>query len=275
MYERTYNSRVLKTEEKPSKKQKGRFPWKRVLIIAAIVALLVGSVVLMRAPKFQVVTVHVEGANVSDPVDISQFALNTLGGKYLWILPKTSVFLVNNDSIATAIKEVFPRLKEVEVDRDGASSLRVTVIEYPGVYLWCDDACAFMDETGTVFADAPYFSGSAYLKLYIGGREQYPFTPITVDQVAMVSTLKSRLEAIDIVPLAMKFESPHKLSIYFAHFTHEAVIYVDPNEDIDQALNTLYSGLRTESVARQYHDPNKVLQYLDVRFANKLIHKFQ
>lgn len=274
MYERTYNSRVLKTEDKKPQKRKG-FPWKSVLIASGVAVVLVGIVFLVRVPRFQVKTINVVGTNVVDPSDISQFGLNTLEGTYAWVLPKTSIFLVSNDTMANLIAKRFPRLKSVEVDRDGMNSLRVTVVEFPGVYLWCDDACAFMDEQGTVFADAPYFSGSAYLKIYIGTREQYPFVPITVAQIQMVAYLKERLEAIDIAPVSVRFDSDRRLIVGFIHHTHEAGIYFDPTEDIDQALETLYSGLRTEGVARQYHDSSKVLQYLDVRFANKLIYKFQ
>lgn len=275
MYERTYNSRVLKTDDQPSKKKKGGLRWKRILIIVGIVGVIVGIVVLIRSPKFQVRSINVVGTSVSDPVDISTFALNTLGGTYAWILPRTSVFLISPESIAEAVKEAFPRLSSVVVDRDGVDSLRVAVTEYPGVYLWCDEECSFMDETGTVFADAPYFSGSAYLKIYIGTREQFPFSPISPQQIQLIATLKERLEAIEIVPLSMRFESEHKLTVGFIHQRNHAVIYMDPSEDVETTLETLYSALRTETVARLYRDPSKRLEYLDVRFANKLIYKFQ
>lgn len=272
MYERTYNSRVLKSDTQL--KQKKRFPWKRAIIITVGVLLLVGIVVMIKTPKFQVQKVTVVGTNVVDPSDVAAFALNTLDGHYAWILPKTSIFLVSTDAVTGAVREAFPRFAEVKVDRDGVNSLRVTVVEYPGVYLWCDDECAFMDETGTVFANAPYFSGSAYLKIYIGTREQYPFHPITREQVALVATLKKQLEEIDIVPLSMSFESEHKLTVGFIHHTSHASLYVDPSEDVQTTLQTLYSALRTDTVAKLYHDPSKTLQYLDVRFANKLIYKF-
>lgn len=273
MYERTYRNRVLKTDQqKPEPK---KFPWKRVIIVTSIVVVLVGIVVLIKTPRFQVHTIAVVGTNVIDPTDVSTFAINTLDGKYLWVLPKSSVFLVSPDTVASAIKEAFPRFDTVVVDRSGMDSLRVTVTEYPGVYLWCDDDCSFMDEKGTVFADAPYFSGSAYLKLYIGTREQYPFHPITQSQVQLVAQLKKQLEAIDIIPLSIRFITDHKITIDFIHHSSHAQIYVDPSENIDTTLETLYSALRTETVAKLYHDPSKTLEYLDVRFANKLIYKFQ
>lgn len=273
MYERTYNTRVLKSDTQP--KTKKRFPWKRALSITIIMLVLVGMVIMIKTPKFQVQKVTVVGTNVVDPVDVAAFALNTLDGHYAWILPKTSIFLVSIDSVTSAVREAFPRFEQVKVDRDGVDSLRVIVAEYPGVYLWCDDECAFMDETGTVFASAPYFSGSAYLKIHIGTREQYPFYPITSEQIALVATLKKQLEEIDIIPLSMSFDSEHKLTIEFIHHTSHAVLYVDPTEDVQTTLETLYSALRTEGVARLYHDPSQILQYLDVRFANKLIYKFQ
>mgnify|MGYP000228633356 CR=1 FL=1 len=275
MYQRTYQSRVLKTDS--AKSPKRPFPWKRVSIGAAVVIVLVGFVFLIRAPRFQVKTVNVVGTNVADPLDVSQFVLGTLEGNYLWILPKSSVVLVAPPDIQTAIQAQFPRFKSVKVDRDSMSSLRVEVVEYPGVYLWCDrdDACAFMDEQGTVFADAPLFSGSAYLRIYAGERQPYPFTPVTPEQLATVHTIDQRLRATDIDPISFSFVSSHELRVYVFHGTQRVPILFDPSDDINRALNTLYTGLRTQPLARLYHDRTQVLQYLDLRFASKIVYKFQ
>jgi hypothetical protein len=156
-------------------------------------------------------------------------------------------------------------------------SLKVTVTEYTGTYLWCDstDVCSFMDDTGAVFADSPFFSGNAYLKIYSGKRAPYPFYPVTMDQIALISHIKDRLESIDIDPLLFAFSSDHLLSVVFIHNDSRTTIMFDPTEDTDQMLETLYGGLRTEPFADLYHNHSKVLQYIDLRFANKLIYKFQ
>ncbi len=276
MYERTYNNRVLKTNEEPTtKKKRGGISWKRVVLGASLVLLGALVVWMLRTPRFQVQRVQVQGVSVVDPSDVSQYTQNLLEGNYLWVFPRTSIFLVSPETLSSAIKERFSRFSSVAIDRDGMSALRVQVKEYPGVYLWCDTDCAFMDEEGTVFADAPYFSGSAYVKIYKGAREQYPFQPLTKEDLALIKTLKDSLPGIEIVPLSMHFESSHKLVIVFTHGTHQAEIYFDPSEPVQEALQTLYSGLKSEVVASQYHNANKVLRYLDVRFANKLIYKFE
>ncbi len=274
MYERTYHKTVLK-QDSNAKKQKP-FPWKLFLFIVGIVFVVVGIVLLIKLPKFQVSQIHVEGTHVADPMDVSQSVMALLQGQHLWILPKSSIFLVSTSSISHAVLQSYPRFKTIEVTRDSMHSLRVVVSEYTGLYLWCDSdqVCSFMDEQGTVFADAPYFSGNAYLKIYKGERKPYPFDPLDDQERAKIALIQDRLKAIDVEPISFLFISEHNLSVVFDHSKHDANIIFDPAKDTEAALDILYSALRTEPLSSQYRDASKVLEYLDVRFGNKVIYKF-
>ncbi len=274
MYQRTYSKTVLKNEEVPQKK---RFPWSRVIIIASVVAVIVGMVFLIRGPQLQVGRVIVEGTEVADPDEVSMFVLDMLAGTYLSILPRSSIVLISPDRLESRIRETFPRFNNVEVKRSSVDSLNVRIAEYDGIYLWCDqdEACSFMDEKGTVFADAPYFSGSAYLKIYAGARESFPFTALTDVQLVLVRTVFDRLSSIGIDPIEFRFNADHELSVIFSHNGNRAYILFDPMIDVDTSLETLYTGLRTEPLAHLYHDSTSVLQYLDARFEGKLVYKFQ
>lgn len=272
MYERTYNKTVLPQGGSPERRP---FPWKKAIIVASSVVIIIGIIFFIRASRLQVREVTVVDTHVADPIEVSQFVLNELSGHYLWILPKSSIVLVTPETLALRIKEQFPRFRAVSVDRASVHSLTVTVDEYAGTYLWCDDECSFMDEQGTVFADAPVFSGSAYLKIYNGERQPFPFQGISPKELAMIATIQERLTAIGIDPVEFRFENEHKLSVVFAHNTSEAHIFFDPMSDIEGALQALYTGLRTDPLMRLYHDRTQVLQYLDVRFDSKVVYKFQ
>ncbi len=277
MYERTYHSKVLKAD--PAKPEKKSFPWKRVIVIASVVVVLVGFVVLTRIPAWQVTNVVVNGTQVADPEEVSLFVKAPLEGNYLSLMPKASILLVHPNRIARAVHTAFPRFKEVEVDRSAMNTLSVDVEEYKGIYLWCQhgetDECSFMDELGTVFAPAPYFSGDAYLKLFVGNTAPYPFTPITTEQLALVMMLDEKLRAISIDPESFDFKSEHELSIDFIHHGRPSVMKIDPTRDMDTALEALFSALRTDPLRAQYADSSKVLEYLDLRFSNKVVYKFQ
>ena len=274
MYQRSYHERVLK-HDGPAPVP--RISWKKIIYIASGLAVAVGIIWCIKTPRFQITQVSVQGANVADPTELSQFVLDQLDGRYLYFFPKTSVILVSPDNLARAINVQYPRFRSVVVSRDSMRSLKVTVDEYSGLYLWCDgdEVCSFMDETGTVFADAPYFSGSAYLKIYKGDREAYPFSALTQDETTRITHIYEQLRAIDIDPISVSFDTPQTLRVVFVHKGARARILFDPSKDIDTQLEVLYSGLRTQPLASMYHSSTQVLEYLDVRFDNKLVYKFQ
>jgi hypothetical protein len=271
MYERTYQSRVLKSDT-PTSEQK-KFPWKRVVITLGVVTVLAGFVMLTRMPELQVQTIEVSGANVADPEEVMLYAVGLLEGSHLRLLPKKSMLLLDSDMLASRIKAQFPRFNEVVVTRDGATKLQVSVTEYQGAYLWCDEQCFFMDERGSVFAPAPYFSGNAYVKILIGVRDVLPFVPITDDQLKLVETYRSYLRDISIDPISFRFVSERQLDIAFMHRGGEAVLMVDPLHDVDTTLEALFSALRTEPLQGLYHS-GQVLRYIDLRFENKVVYKF-
>jgi hypothetical protein len=276
MYERTYHKAVLKTEEKPTKKST-RINWKMLAWIFAIVAVIVGLVFVIRMPKLQVRNINVVGANVVDPGDVTEFVNNQLQGNKLFFLPRTSIFLVPEHSLEREIKAQFPRLQTVSVSRKNFSTLTVSVTEFQGVYLWCTDAttCYFMDQNGVAFASAPYFSGSAYPKVFVGTLQALPFQAITQDQNNDIATLLDKLPALMITATEFHFVGDHELDVYFNHNGQQAMLMFDPTVDINESMNALFTGLRTDPLASEFHNPAKVLQYIDLRFTNRVVYKFQ
>ncbi len=285
MYERTYHKTVLKQEEKDVDKKNSRgkagalreWNWKLIIGIVSAVILLVGSVLLIRAPRLQVRTIEVNGAHVADPGDITEFVNSQLQGNKLFILPRSSIFLAPEHAIEKALKAQFPRLQTVEVDRKNFSTLSINVTEFQGMYLWCtaDADCYFMDQNGIAFATAPYFSGTAYPKIFNGTASTLPFQAVTADQLTMVSLLLSRLPSLGIDPAEFHFVSDHELDVDFNHDGHQAQLIFDPTSNTADALQVLFTGLRTNPLAGKFRDASQVLQYIDLRFSNRIVYKFQ
>ena len=275
MYERTYHTRVLKQDMLP--KERTAFPWKRMLWTVMFVGGLIGVVLLIRAPFLQINTVTVEGVHVVDPDTVSQYAISILEGKRLMLFPKKSTLLLSTRAIQRAVATSFPRFETVAVSRDSLHSLVVSVQEYDGVYLWCiaDTDCYFMDARGIVFASAPYFSGTAYPKVYRGEKQVIPFEPLTPDMLANVALLEGGLKQSGIVPTDYHFIGDHELDVGFVHDGKPAQLLFDPTRPVKDTLEILYSGMRAPAFAKSFHDNTKVLQYIDLRFSNKMVYKFE
>jgi cell division septal protein FtsQ len=278
MYEQNYHKTVLKTETQQTKKRRVRINWKLVAGIVSIVIVVVGIVLIIRLPKVQVRTITVVGANVVDPGDVSQFVTSTLQGYKLGVLPRSSIFLVQEHVLEQQIKNAFPRLQTVKVSRKNFSTLTVTVTEFQGIYLWCSDpmTCDFMDQNGVVFSPAPYFSGSAYPKIFVAGQHApLPFQALDANQLSIVQLLNEHLPMINIAPQEFHFVTGHELDVDFNHNGQQAQLLFDPTLDANQSLEALYAGLRTDPLATEFHDSTKMLEYIDLRFMDRVVYKFQ
>ncbi len=276
MYEKTYHKTVLKNDTKTELPQ-SRVNWKRILWIVIFVVVITGTIVLIKLPRMQVATIEVTGANVADPGDVSEFVKMQLQGKKLFFLPKTSIMLIPEHTLEKELKEQFPRFQTVSVSRKNFSTITIAVSEYQGVYLWCSDVdtCFFMDQNGVVFAPAPIYSGSAYPKIFASTVQPVPFQALNDEQNDTVTLLLAKLPAILITPTEFHFVGDHELDVIFNHDGHQSSIIFDPTTDIQAALNVLFTGLRTNPLATKFHDQAMVLQYIDLRFSNRVVYKFQ
>jgi len=278
MYERNYHGRVLE-DDKQSKPKKKTFSWKGALLITLCVILVGGFITLTQLNRLQVRTVEVEGAVSADPKDISEFVTTTLTGKWLYIFPKTSIVLLPDTTLERSIQKAFPKFETVSVTRSGSQTIAVTVTEYSGTQLWCDEVaqeCSFMSAKGVVFAPAPFFSGSAYVKIFGGEKEEYPFVPVTEKDLALTELLLLKLRAISIEPSEFHFTiRPDKLVIVYYHNGNPVQIIIDTEVEIETTLGSLFTALRTPPLSTRYRDGTSVLQYIDLRLPNKVVYKFK
>lgn len=278
MYERTYSTRVLKQDTLP--KEKRPFPWRKLLYGMGIVLFIGGAMLVLRLPVLQVQTVTVEGANVTDPESVSSFVQTVLGGNTLRIFPRANIILLSTESLEKNIHAQFPRFKEVSVERENLHTLSVTVSEYEGVYVWCSPdgdgtECFFMDERGTVFAHAPYFSGNAYVKVFVGEGATLPFKPISENDLEVLKLLHERLTQISLEPRVFTIVSPKDMRVTVSFEGEDATIYFDQSKPVLPALDALYTGMRNPQFSGHIHEEGKRLSYIDLRFSNKMVYKFE
>jgi hypothetical protein len=277
MYERTYHAKVLTQHAPVEKKRRKRFPWKRFFWWCGAFVFLVGIIFLIRLRGLQVASVSVVGTNVVDPEEISAVVWQRLEGTYLSILPRTSMFLVPTRRVESVVAQAFPRLSSVRIDRKGVRGLEVKVSEYEGEYLWCvtNDECYFMTKEGIVFAPAPFFSGDAYKKIFVRTQSPLPFEPITKPMMETLLLLLERLPLLGIEPIEFKEESEHQLEVVFLHQGRPATLILDHTRNTEAVLEDLATGLGTEPLKARFRDAGQVLEYLDARFANKIVYKFK
>jgi cell division septal protein FtsQ len=279
MYEKTYKAKVLNQSDSVVKKNKKLFSWKKVIFVVIFLGVLFGFGFLLRYHKMQVDTFNVIGTSVIGEQDVEDSVREQLVGSWLWIFPRTSVLLVNDKLIERKLKEQFSRIETISVKRTNLHSIEITIKEFDAVYLWCttvEENCYFMDKQGIVYSEAPVFSGTAYPKVFTGAPvEELPFLGISETDLSRVADLQQKLSEINIIPVAFRDVSARELQIDFLHNKTIAKLQIDRSTPTDTSLEYLFSGIRTEPLASLFRNESKVLLYIDVRFPNKVVYKFQ
>lgn len=266
---------------------------RRVFLNKALIYFLVtGTIFALLAylsglPGINILEVEVSGNNIVDMEKITAEAREKLTGKYFWLLPKTNVLFYPKEDIAEALSEKYKRLKDIDLSVQGNRVLKISVAEREPLYTWCrpdivhptsEEKCYFLDNEGYVFDEAPYFSGSVYFKFYgfDGIDTANPPGAYFADKYFKNFVLfKNNLEAMEFKPVALHLKDDGDAELFLkSSKTPEPKIIFRADADPQILIENLSAALDTEPLKTRMQKEYSKLEYLDLRFENKVYSKF-
>lgn len=275
-------SRTLRSPEKQIQHQKKQ----RILFVVAF--LCAGAFVWLviyipSLPALQIKNIIVRGNKVLTEADIKQKAEEELSGKYFHVFPERNVFLYPQKTVEENLITAFPRVASLSANLDAERILTISLIEREPSSLWCgreitevqaDDACAYLDNQGFVFAKAPHFSGNTYFEFY--GKGLLPdgdpvghnfLSPVSYRHILKV---KEGLESFHVHP-----EKIFVAEDGGAFFTEAGGYGIRFN--VDQDVSTLESNIQAVFHSSSWSNTaaGGSLEYLDFRFGNKVYYKYR
>src|SRR3989344_8676445 len=233
-------------------------------------------------PEINIHTVTVFGNTTVSEEDIRSFLDERLGGGYLNIVSRANVFLFQPKVVEADLKSSFAKIQNVEVSRDSFNSIVVTIEERKPFYLWCDEQvadknenqCYFLDIDGYAFAPAPYFSGSVYFEFYKPfSEDKNPVGTYFLPEAEFKRLIAFRNSLREVNIEAQKFKILETLD--YAFILKEGTdIFFNPKQDFDALFNNLSATFDTEQFI-QKRKRGFSLEYIDLRFDNKVYYRFQ
>lgn len=238
-------------------------------------------------PEVNITKVEVIGANVLKPSDIEEAVKSEISGKYFYLVPKRSVFFYPKKGIEAFLKKEFKRIETLDITRAGFEKLVVRLSERGERYLWCgrdlveertlDDGCYFVDSGGYVFSRAPYYSGNLFLELYgplVEGENANPVggSVLSENSFDKIITFARGLSEFGFVPIKIlaKIDGDYDISLLGG-----GKILVSNKNDLEKNTEYLKSALATDSLKTKISENRDKLDYLDLRFGNKVFFKFK
>lgn len=258
-----------------------------MFLFLAIIALLS---YLSRIQRLNISEVEIVGNKIIETEFIKKAVQKEISGKYVWLFPKANIFFYPKGKIKNELSNQFKRLKDITLSIENRKTLIISVAERIPKYTWCgalpvtnnnvQENCYFLDEEGYIFDEAPYFSGEVYFKFYgfadlnnDNPSGSYFFQPYFNKLILF----KEALENIELKPAVLYVAENGDIKIFLskvkaASFGPEIIFKKD--SDFQKIAENLKAALNTEPLKSEFKSKYASLQYIDLRFENKVYYKF-
>lgn len=239
--------------------------------------------------------VLVKGNETIASSTLASMMTESIDGVYAFLVPKDTVLFYPRETIVAQVLSVYPRVKTAEISTQDFDTLVLVVKERMPQFIWCGHSgvaketietptCYFADDSGYIFDRAPSFSNPVFFEVE---------SPL----VNEFGALRPSAQASGGSPIGnfiLSKESLKKIAIFKDRLSVAGIetraLRVLPGEDYELRIKTggkiIFNGkqnfdivLENLSAALRVSDLNKaidgvLLQYIDLRFGNKVFYKF-
>ena len=270
----------LSREEYLRKKRKRKLIRYGVVLFLIIFIISLTSYIAHRQ-NIRISKVELHGQVLVEPTDLASTALKYMEGSYFWLFPKNNFLWYPKTKLTGYLKETFKRIDTIHIERKGFDTIIVDIVERKSFAIWGDTLPGeseegkaqfyFMDSNSTIFAEAPNFSGDAYFKYYGLVETKTPIGQFYIASSTEFSEITRFVEDVRMLGLKPQYIVAKSGAEFSLVIGSGGQIYFDVKESLVKAGDNLEALLRTEALSKNISN----LDYIDLRFGNKLYYKLK
>ena len=241
--------------------------------------------------RVTITTITVSGNHIIDTSDIKNAVTADLSGRYMHLFSRSNALIYPKNKIYNDLVSLFPRIETLKIYRTGLNTLAIGLVERAGAYLYCGETipqnqndvgehCFFVNDNGYIFDKAPYFSGNVYFKYYM----KLPITGsplgsqmLPKEQFQPLVNFIEKIKDLGFDPIYMQSQENGENVLYLNHQAGgvSPTILFNMSNDLPTIFQNLRIAMDKPEFADEIHSKYDTLQYIDLRFKNKVLYKFQ
>lgn len=278
----------------PMKKVRRNKAWTRLLwTVIVLIILFIGLGLLSHLSKVVIGEVEISGTKVLHKEEVSAEVKEYLEGNVALLFARGNIFLYSKNKLSEFILNEFPRVYGVVEITRNVRVLEIKLEERQAAFTWCGDEaplynerfekrnCYFLDQTGFVFDESPYFTPGVYLAFYGGLKPDIDPVGQTLAIKNSVMSFDHMAEVLDqlklpthSVVITTDNQNEFLLDIFTNIGDYPKILFSEDMElvDIEAKINSIFSE---ESFLEQFEDNSSGLEYIDTRFSNRVFYKFR
>ncbi|MES2059679.1 MAG: hypothetical protein V4438_01475 [Patescibacteria group bacterium] len=253
----------------PATKKKSS--WRAWLVFVLILICFGMIVYAVNLPSYQIKSVAVKGAVLTDSEKVKEVAEQNISGRYFFVIPKSFVWAYPKSKIMDQIFEMIS-VSGVDISVDQDEILQINIKDRAQKYLWCgsESDCYYMDEKGIVFAKAPLLEGNIFLK-FSGLIQNDPIGQFFLppDRMQSLVSFVDGLKGLGLYAVAVNAKSSAEIHIILSSGTNLIISLEKPLDSVLSNIKILKASPDFESASGGIEK----LEYIDLRYGTKAFWK--
>lgn len=229
---------------------------------------------------FLIKEIQVSGYNEISESEIRNSVNSYISKKYLlnYIQPFSNIMLASSETIENFLKEDFPIIEKVDVNKHLFSqNLIVAISEREAIGVWCKfatggegESCFYFDKKGVMFKESSKLSSGIFLIIEDGRGRDFKITDSFDDKELFekVNLTKNILDDLKFIGYS-NFFLPQGSFEFWVKTKEGWYIYLDKENDISTQLVALKKFLEEKLLSAR----RQSLQYIDLRVNNRIYYK--
>ena len=248
-------------------------------MLAVLLGFLISGalVYLARLDRLRVDQVELHGLVQLRDAAVASAVREAVGGTTWGFVPRDHFFLVSGEAIEHRLRGEFPQIRKIDVNKRFPDRLIATIEERMlwGVYCVGElprvaaRPCSYLDENGTAYEELAYFEGWLLPVIYGAAAPEIGAAAVSRATIEFFEQARQALADVGAYPLGLVLSTstPTDGALRLAEGWQLLVVMDRPIPSWFDALETL---LAAEIGARRQE-----LEYIDLRFGNKVFYKYR
>lgn len=234
--------------------------WYKILSIILLIGVLVFLYWFTYGSLWKINNIEIVDARHTDVEALKTDIYNITEKKKFLIIPNNHILFLSKKRVTDHILENYPSVESVEIKKTKDRDIIISIKDRMPMGVWCDDNCFFFDDLGILFKKSFDYTGAVFTRWGTTASSTLKFyDKVLCLDSCIDKTFVNFLSQNKIKEVSMEGDD-------FKMFT-EYGFYI-------KALNNASTTMRNIALfKKEYAGDLKALQYVDVRFGDKIFYK--
>jgi hypothetical protein len=277
---------VSKLAKKRTQKTKQKVVFFLVLALVALVA----YVFVMRSEALFIRTIQINGVDSSRSESITKDTEEYLNTHYVWLLPKRNIFLFSAEEAREKLLLANTYIEKVEYKRVGLNTLIVDITPRSPRFVVVESKenlqpIAYIDSSGYIFSGSLYTVATNTIPVFESAASSTSTEKLPVHFTEKIGTILdeyyisnilfyvNELQKRNIKVEAIQIKHLNDVDLYIT--ANHGALRINLTSDRDKTLATFFAAKKSEPLRTYMAENIDNLQYVDLRFGNKVFYKFK